>query len=91
LRTLWSTSQPPTLGPSAKPSDGLTPKSEIAKPTRPFGVTARSAVSMTPVLPSWNPTSSRPKAASHRFWANHSTTKTTISTKALRAMIGIRP
>ena len=53
LRTLWSTSHPPAAGPSAKPSDGLTPNSEMANPTRPCGVAARRAVSMTPVFPSF--------------------------------------
>ena len=91
FRTPWLTSQPPIVGPSAKPSEGVTPNREIANPTRPRGATARRAVSITPVFPSWKPTRSNANAASHRFCASHRPAKTTISTYALRAMIGMRP
>ena len=45
---------------------------------------------MTPVLPSWKPTSSRAIASCHGAAAMAMPAKTTISTTALRAMTAVR-
>jgi len=58
-----STSKPPIVGPRAIPRGGVTANSEIASPTRWAGTADLSAASITPVLPSWKPTSATPMAS----------------------------
>ena len=88
----WSPSiiNPPSTGPRAKPSGPVAPNSPVTVPTRSRGVTSRSAASITPVFPSWSPTSRRLAASCHGSWAIATPANTTASTTALRTITARR-
>ena len=68
----------------------MAPKITIAVPRRPRGVTSRIAASITPVFPSWKPTSNRLPASSQGWRLSATRPKTSASTTALRAMTSLR-
>ena len=81
---------PPSSGPSAKPTGPLTPKTAMSAPSRRIGTTSRIAASMTPVLPSWNPTNSMLSASCHGSRLRATPANTAASTRALRATTAFR-
>ena len=80
----------PIPGPTAIPTGEVAPKSAIAVPRRRRGVTSRIAASITPVLPSWNPTSRRLSPSCHGVRLSATAANTTASTTALRMITALR-
>ena len=81
---------PPRNGPIANPIGPATPKIAIVVPSRRAGTTSRMPASITPVLPSWNPISSRLSASCHGSRDSATQTNTTASTRQLRTMTALR-
>src|SRR5262245_34368496 len=81
---------PPRIGPTANPTGPDAPKIAIVVPSRRSGTTSRMPASITPVLPSWNPISSRLRASCHGSWDSATQAKTTASTRQLRTMTALR-
>ena len=81
---------PPRNGPIANPIGPLAPKIAIVVPSRRAGTTSRMPASITPVLPSWNPISSRLSASCHGSRDSATHTNTTASTRQLRTMTALR-
>ena len=80
----------PSTGPNAIPRGPVAPNRPVTVPTRARGVTSRRAASITPVFPSWSPTSRRLAASCHGSRARATPAKTTASTRALRTMTARR-
>ena len=83
-------SRPASVGPMAKPSGPDTPNSAMIVPSLARGATSRIPASITPVLPSWSPMSSRLAASCHGSRLSATAANTTASTIALRAITALR-
>ena len=78
------------IGPSAKPTGLAAPNTATTRPRRARGTTSRIPATMTPVLPSWRPTSINAPATCHGCCASATRAKTPVSTSALRTITALR-